>query len=268
MHASEMWKKSMYGQDQGFCPREYALLDILRKKRPDEFLQTSSQVTFNLGNYVATMVIDAMADIGKAVGHWKCSYCDKAYKFQKRPYKCSDCDHDKFDYIECRFTSQETGISCGVDMLLVTVEGKHKIIEIKSIKDDAFKDLKAPLVEHRDRTNLYMRIVEDSKGRRKERINTEEAIVLYVSKAGFGCKDDTLGKEGITDGPFSPFKEFIVKRDDSITDKKWYFAKVLQEYRQGKRGTPKGICGTRICDRAQHCPVVDECFSGKYEGVD
>lgn len=266
VHASEMWKSDMFGQSGEFCPREYALLDILEKRRPDEYIKTCSQMVFHFGHHVADIVIQALAEKGKAVGHWKCQYCEHLYKFQKRPRECSECEHDKFDYIECRFKSKETDMSCGVDLLVPTLSGKHRIVELKSIKDEEFKKLEAPLQEHKRRTNLYMRIVEDSKGTRSKKINTQEAVVLYVSKGGYGCKDSNLHKEGITDGPFSPFKEFLVKRDDTVTQVKWEHTRTLKEWREGKRPMMKGLCPTRVCGRAQSCSVVEACFSGKWQG--
>lgn len=268
VHASEMLKKKMYGADFEFCPREYALLDELGQTRPDEYIKTCSQMVFNFGNRVADIIVDTLGDANLAIGDWECQYCSKKYKFQQRPYQCVECDHDRFDYIECRFTSKESGISCGVDTLVPTLQKKHRIIEIKSIKDEEFKKLEAPLSEHRWRTNLYMRIVADSSGTRKNRILTDEATIIYVSKGGYGCKDLDLHKQGITDGPFSPFKEFIVKREDKSTDLKWYHAKVLKEFREGKRGMMKGICKTSVCKRAQGCPVSSQCFGGKYKGHD
>lgn len=267
VHASDMLKKDLYGNSFEFCPREYALLDELGQTKPDEYIKTCSQMVFNFGNKVADIIVDTMGDADKAIGNWKCDYCGKNYKFKKRPKECTRCEHTTFNYIECRFTSKQSHISCGIDLLIPTIKN-NKIIEIKSIKDEEFKKLEAPLAEHKWRINLYMRIVADSKGKRKDRINTEEATILYVSKGGYGCKDTSLHKEGISDGPFSPFKEFIVTRDDKSTDLKWFHAQVLKEYREGKRGIMKGICSTSVCTRAQGCPVASECFSNRYKGTD
>lgn len=268
VHASEMWKEDMYGVSGEFCPREYALLDILKRRRPDEYIKTCMQLVFHFGNHVADIVIHALADKGKAIGNWQCAHCETIYKFQKRPKNCGECEHTRFDYLECRFTSIESDISCGVDLLVPTKQGKHRIVELKSIKDEEFKKLEGPKQEHKRRTNLYMRIVADSKGSRAKRIITNRATLIYVSKGGYGCKDDKIHKRGIKDGPFSPFKEYTIKRDDKMTDVKWEHATVLKEWRAGKRPMMKGLCPTRVCPRAGKCCVVEECFSGEWPGED
>jgi len=268
VHASEMQKKDLFGNSGEFCPREYALLDILNKTRPDERIKTCSQMVFNFGNKVADILIETLGDARMVIGDWECAYCEKKYKFQQRPIECKNCEHDRFDYIECRFTSVKTDQSCGVDMFIPTLSEKYRPVEIKSIKDEEFKKLDGPLAEHKWRTNLYMRIIADSKGPRKDKIITDEAVVIYVSKGGYGCQDTDLSKRGIKDGPFSPFKEYVIKRDDKATETKWYHAQMLKEFRDGKRGMVKGICPTSVCNRAKSCTVAAECFSNRYKGED
>lgn len=268
VHASDMIKSGLFGEDYEFCPREYVLLAILKRRRPKEYIKTCNQLVFNFGNMVANNIIHILADQGKAIGDWECSYCERVYKFQKRPDECTDCENDRFRYIECRFISEESGISCGVDLLVPVTAKKNKILEIKSIKDEEFKKLEGPLAEHKWRTNLYMRIVEDSAGPRKNKIITNKASVIYVSKGGWGCKDATLNSEGIKDGPYSPFKEFIIKRDDDSTQYKWDHAVLLKEYKDGERKMPKGLCPSSVCKRADSCSIVKECFSGDYKGFD
>lgn len=268
IHASEMMKKDLFGNSGEFCPREYALLDVLGKTRPDEHIKTCSQMVFNFGHKIEDIIIDTLASADMVIGDWGCQHCNKEYGFQKRPKTCNECKHTQLNHIESRFTSEDSGLSCGVDLLVPTLDSGYRIVELKSIKDEEFKKLEAPLAEHKWRTNLYMRIVQDSSGKRKHKIITDEATVLYVSKGGYGCKDRFLNKEGITDGPFSPFKEFKVKRDDKETNTKWFHSKMLKEYRDGKRKMVKGICRTNMCNRAQTCPVAKECFSKDYIGYD
>lgn len=267
VHASEMQRKmgtfgSMDGQ---FCPREYALLDTLGKSRPDEFLGTCQRSTFNLGNMMGDWVVHQFADIGLAIGDWKCKHCDKYYAFQKRPDECNNCGHGYFKHEEVRFESTNTGISCGVDMLRKTSTNKLQVVEIKSIKDADFKITQAPLAEHNWRTNLYLRIIADSDSPYKKRIITDKAVVLYIAKTGWGIKDKAVTQMGFKDLEFSPFKEFPVIRKDSLTQKKWEHAKILYKFRNGESGMPLGLCETQFVERAKGCSVCSECFSGKYK---
>ncbi len=266
VHASEMMKTGMYCADHEFCPREFALLDTLKTTRPDEYVSTSSRSTWNHGNMYANWIVHLFADMGKAVGDWKCQYCESEYKLQKRPRKCKECQHIKFKYEELRFLSQESGISCGVDFLFVQADDTLKPVELKTIKEDEFKLLAGPLAEHKWRTNLYLRIIEDSEGEFKECIDTSSGIVLYSAKAGWGAKDPDLDKLGFPEDVFSPFKEFLITRDDKQTQVKWEHARRLKEFRSGSKGMPLGICSSQWCKRAEGCSVVKECFSGKYKG--
>ncbi len=261
VHASELMKK-----DQEFCPREKALLDILKKERPDEFVSAPLRKVFDDGNIAANWLVHKLGDIGVVVGDWECHHCAAKYEFQKRPLKCTGCQHKFFKYHERRFKSLTTDIGCGVDIFFLMQNKKLRVVEAKTIKDDDFKKLEAPLAEHKWRTNLYLRIIEDSNSPLKDRIDLETFTVFYMCKGGFGRKDEDLRPYGITDGEFSPFLEYNVKRNDKLTDVKWAHAKRLFEFRKGLKGIPLGLCPTGFCARAQVCSVKDACFSGKFKG--
>ena len=266
VHASDLLKRGLY-EDKEFCPREYALLDTLGLKRPDEFLHTSNQKVFGEGNTGANWLVHTIADAGIAVGHWGCKYCQKEYKFCKRPVECIDCLHKEFKYIEVRFRSKESDIGGGIDVFIDLGEPKLRVVECKTMKDDEFKVLAGPLAEHKWRTNLYMRLVEDSPSKYRHLINTDEAIVFYMVKGGFGPKDESLLEEGITDSPYSPFKEFKVQRDDTETQRKWDHAVALYKWRKGEsKKIPLGLCSTNVCKRAQSCSVRLPCFSSRFMG--
>lgn len=266
VHASDLMKD---GKD--FCAREFVLLDITKKKPKDEFLTTSLQVTFQIGRDLQTSVVNWFADMGLAVGDWKCMSCGAMHSFQKRPHKCETCGCKAFHPEEVRFMSSKTGVSCGVDLLVDLGQAKHKMVEIKTIDKEEFKKLVMPLAEHRWRTSLYPRIAAESDSPYKDRVNLKEAVVLYTSKGGFGTLDDVVKgwkADGLLkDGDFSPFKEFQVARNDDATEAKCQEAKKVHLFRTGQGGIPKGICDTSFCKRAKNCPVMTDCFSGKYEGV-
>lgn len=258
LHASDLTN-----EEKPFCPREFALLDKTGKERKGKFIGTSQRYTFMQGRAIESIVRDQMAG-HVAIGEWRCMRCHEKTKFGPRPAKHAKCGGTKFEYIEPRFESKITGVSCGIDLIVsLTHEKKFRVVEIKSIKDEIFRELKAPLSEHRMRSNLYLRSIAESNSPWKGLINTEEAIVFYVTK-GFGVKDDDLKKHGINDAPFSPFKEFFVKRDDEATYKICLKACILKEWRDGIGPMPDGICPTAMDKRAKSCQVCKECFSGEY----
>jgi hypothetical protein len=142
-------------------------------------------------------------------------------------------------------------------------QDKLRVIEIKTMDKESFKDLVAPLAEHRLRTNLYMRCIAESDDDRSSLLFTDTAYVLYVSKGGFGVKDPTIAKWGLHDS-FSPFKEYVVKRNDKDTENVLVAPRNVLKFRQGLSGLPGPICTTALTDRAKECPLRKHCFSGKY----
>lgn len=257
IHASELTR------EEGFCPRFYALADAMDFKGKDRWLTTSETVTFDMGRDLEKRVVNAFADMGKAVCHWKCVACGHLHQFQKRPLKCETCGVGTLEPREVRFESAVNGASCGVDMLLALGEPKLRPVELKTIDKEEFKALVAPKAEHRWRTNLYLRIIGESAHSWANMISTESATVLYVSKGGYGCSDPALSKWGLSD-KFSPFKEYEVKRDDKATDDLALRARVVKDSRDGLHGMPCGICPTAMSKRAAKCPLRGPCFSGDY----
>lgn len=261
IHASSLTNK-----DKSFCPREYALLDLTKKTQKGQYIGTSLRTTFNHGKDLQRRLNeDYLKDI--MIGDWHCQNCGQIKTFCTKP-KESQCFTDSginhiWVYDEPRPLSKESGVSGGVDALINIGQPKYRIYELKTMAVDQFKTLKAPLAEHRLRTNLYMRLVAESEGEMKYRVDTKIAGVLYVCK-GFGIKDDTLKEMGIKDAGFTPFKEYTVTRDDKGTQELCNRAKMVKQFREPKGKMPEGICPTSFCKRAKNCTVISECFSGKY----
>ena len=264
IHASDLTK------EHGFCPREIALLTITKKKQKGSFIGTSLRTTFDMGEALHDLLREKWG-LHEAVGTWRCLRCGTLHKFCKKPSTClhpylnQECGNKVFSYKEETFHVDSIGGVGNMDMLVDLGESKLRVVEIKSIDKDQFKALEAPLAEHKWRTNLYMRMIEQSTHPNKTAINCTEGLVFYICK-GFGVKDESLSKAGIKDGGFSPFKEFWVKRDDSTTQDIWMKAELLHQFRVGDGKMPKGICPTGLCKRAQECPAVQACFSGQYPG--
>jgi len=260
IHASDLTKMD---KNTEYCPREFALLQLTGYKAKDRFIGTSLQYTFDMGRLLEHQMQNVYAkDI--AIGEWLCFHCSKKTSFGSHPGTCTVCNRKDWNYIEPRFMSQYCGASGGID-LLVKLKGEKKLrlVEVKSIDKDMYKQLVAPLAEHTLRTNLYLRLVEESNSPFKDMVNTKEGMVFYMCK-GFGTQDNSLTDFAVTDAGFSPFKEFFVGRNDSDTDALVELSRQLFAWRNKAAGVPPPICSHGMCPRAKKCKVAKVCWSGEY----
>ncbi len=157
-----------------------------------------------------------------------------------------------------------SGIGGGID-LLVRLPGRAKllIVEVKTMDKDVFKGLSAPLAEHRERTQLYLRCAAESEHSWADLVDQTEARLLYVSKGGWGAKFKMPLGWGLHDRGWTPFREYTVKRHDAAVQP--YVDLATPLWRFLKDGTiPAGICPSIIAKRANSCNVRDACFSGDY----
>ena len=156
VHASALTKPD------GFCPRSYALADVTGIKPQDEWLTTSEMMTFQIGRDQEKNIVLWFADMGKAICHWKCLGCGSIALLSGAAREMRRMRPRKLYPQEVRFESALTGASCGVDMLLALGGTKLRVHEIKTMDKDKFSELKAPLAEHRWRTNFYLRIIAET----------------------------------------------------------------------------------------------------------
>lgn len=260
LHASDLMK------DKEFCPREQAFLNMGVAKKKAEFISTALRITFDLGRFYENQIREVyLRDI--VVGQWKCGICSHVHPtFGKEPkIKCPQCGWGhKWEYQEPRFTSPSTGISGGIDLLIDVGEPKLRLVEVKSMDKDEFRKLEAPLAEHKFRTSLYLRLAEEDDGPLSGRVNNKIAHIIYVSKS-FGFKDTQLKADGIKDAAFSPFKEFDITRDDSMSAISYAKAGAYNTWKKDQsQGFPCGICPNGLSKRAQGCTAVAACWSGSY----
>lgn len=258
LHASEVTRT-----DPEFCPRRKALLIKLEQDNPDEFLSTSMAVTFDIGRALETSLTNWFAEMGMAVGDWKCVTCKSVHKFQKRPVKCKSCGCAVFKYEEWRVESPITGISCGIDLLLDKGGTKLAAVEIKTMDKEMFKALAMPLAEHRARSQLYLRTIEESNDPFSNRVDHSQMEVLYVSKGGFGTACPEVAEWDFKDAAFSPFKPYVIERNDK--DIQEYVEKgiAFQEFRQTGK-LPCRQCPTTFHPQAKKCKQMLVCFGGDY----
>lgn len=258
---------------EDWCPRRVALLfqnPTIEVK--GSYATAVDRLVWAFGHATEDIVINWLAEAGLAIGDWRCDRCLFLTKFTPRPKFCTNCDtkdaDSRFSYEETRVTGYPSGIGCGLDLFVkLPHKAKLTIVEIKSLKQDQFQVLKAPVGEHRLRTNLYMRCLDEGDFEHKDKVDTEEALVFYVCKQGWGVKDDRIPAMGFGEKGFTAFKEFPVTRDDSQTQYLIDKSVPLEEWKAEVRETrnlmreaPKGICPNVLCPRAQDCEVREKCF--------
>lgn len=256
IHASDLTKED-------FCPRYQALMVKHKKKPKPRGTFASNRLVWDQGNGLANTLIQKATRAGIAVGDWKCGHCNRYFYLQKRPKECPDCEGRLFFYKEVRVTSLLSGGSGSLDLLLdLPSADKLRVVEIKTIDKEKFKELVIPHVEHRERTQFYLRCAAESELPGKKRIDTSCALVFYISKGGWGVKSDLPKKVWKIKGDrgWTPYKEFTIKRDDKACQHLVDIAMPLHTFLQGDGPLPKGVCPSIICSRAQFCDMADPCF--------
>lgn len=257
LHASELTREELE-----FCPRERGLLLRDGDNRKPGRLGTSLNITYQVGRWYEDQVRNHW--LRKYVlGNWECRDCHHLHEYQTVPETCDNCgiSGDLCTYIEPRAYSPEYDTSCGIDFLLWK-DQTLTACEIKTIDKDQFRELKAPMSEHRRRTQFYLDLLSHSTWMDFDvEINLEYAYLLYCCK-GFGFKDNFEGRDGVADAMFSPFKEFKVKRLEKPDKLQSVYDKALEVKQFKKDGElPGRICPTISCKRAQKCTVRKRCFS-------
>lgn len=251
LHASDVTRPE-------FCPRRWALFDLLDKDPPMEYASTAMDVTFQMGTLVERMLVEEWA--GEAVvGNWRCRYCGDSRTMVPKPSGyCTLMEGSKkhwWQYRQMVVEAPEYGINGGIDALFNIGAPQLIVTEIKTLNPTEFETIVTPFPEHRLRTNLYLRILDESHHPYKEKINLSEARVLYISR-GYGKLNPTWNE-------ILPFKEFVVKRNDADLTEFLARAKRLQVFRTIGL-MPVGICTTAFDKIAKQCSVVTQCFSGAY----
>ncbi len=247
VHASDMTR------DEEFCPKEYAIHHSISKAKKGFGISAPLRHTFDMGVDIGDRVCnDYLVDF--ALGDWKCASCNQMRSFQKKPK--TGCDREDINcnwrYAEVRLKNPP--ITSSFDLFLDVGKPKARLVELKTMIKEKFVELKAPLSEHRLRTNLYLRMIAESP--LQDRVETEVAHVLYIAKS--------YGNWNPDEGTLTPFKEYEIERDDGETDKMVARAAEYQAYRDSGK-VPNRVCSSATCKRAKACTVVQECFSGKFK---
>ena len=256
LHASELTYP-----DKKFCPRERAFLLKYGDNRPDQFLGTALSITFQVGRWYEHMVRSEWLR-KYAFGPWQCNICGNTTPYQMAPKKCTECGaKGHMDYVEPRIWNPEYEVGCGIDFLFVN-GGRIRMTELKSMEKVMFKDIKAPIAEHRIRTQLYMFLIAGSDWMDQAwTIDLDFSYLLYMSK-GHGATDYKRERKDIIDSSISPFKEFVIEPTKRKTLKPYLDdALAVKKFRHEGVMPPRTVCPTINCTRAEQCTYRKECFS-------
>ena len=233
-----------------YCPKRFAILD--REKKFDlevEMIPPLTKITFDAG-------IDKQARINdvylrdKMIGFWEHPVTGKILGMGHAP----DGEEGKhYKYKEVGWRKRNSLLVGRTDALVeITPRDKLLMVEIKIISPNQFKDLAAPLAEHKYRCQLYLHLIANATRQEKSWVNTDYCHVLYCSRAHGIKVNDRM----------TCFKEYRIKRDDDA------IAGVLEKIDVATRNIEKGEFSGAICETnkdkvAQKCPVSELCF-GKY----
>lgn len=251
VHASDITKPD-------FCPRRWAFQDLEGKKTSPEFLQTAMDVTFDLGNLTAKVLIEKWLGTS-AIGDWTCVKCGAQRALCPKPHTHPGCHNSLtphlWEYREVRITAPAYGVSGSLDILVDVGAPGYMVTELKTMAPDEWEPLKMPKPEHRLRTNLYLHLIANSGSPYLDKFNLTEARVLYCCRA--------YGRMNPDWNEILPWKEFVVQRNDQDLVPILKLAKDLKAFREQKT-MPPGICSTAFDKIAKKCHFCIECFSGKY----
>ena len=112
---------------EGFCAREYALLDLTKKKPKGQFVNTPMRVAFDNGMALHDLCRNKWLK-DDVVGAWHCRVCHHVVHFCKRPVEaCSKCHKKLWEYKEEEFRDPENPLITGsIDFLAHQLKVQHR----------------------------------------------------------------------------------------------------------------------------------------------
>ncbi len=231
-----------------FCQRRVQFARDGRRANNLDFFSPSTQMTFALGLALEDALVKKLSESPEVDVFSKWSWqgfdlgCGTRAEIEAKAEKVPLIQKvKKPTFSTGNVPFKRGGISGSIDLIMKTkADQQYQVFEVKTIKAEDFKMLDSPLTEHRERTSLYLGLVEGHEY--PINISTEAGYVIYISK-GFGVKDG---------GTYTPFKVFKVERDERLNSV--FFSKALWE------GDGKRSCRDRSAGEKRRCEFVAECF--------
>lgn len=230
----------------------------LKQKR---FLNVHSRITFGIGDSLHYQVqnTDLIFDKHKRIGWWKCKACSKIRQFgRQKVVACEFCNAqpEATTYHEHSLSVHKNPVlvTGHPDLFILISKGVIRIVEIKSIKKEAYENLVMPLISHQWQIITYLMYCNKSTTKLPVKIDESLGYVLYVSK-------EQTGRDLL------PVRLYPIKNDliinKQIKDK-------LRLYYNGIKNWPKNTpsalteCSNSKfkCYRAKYCPTLNYCTKG------
>lgn len=231
------------------CPRQYAIL--IREDRPVFRSVTGGhRVMWNIGRSVETHIrTQYLRGTRRAgvFGKWACPCGDTVRQgFFAKDHRCPNCNKIASVYGEFTLFDHDAKIVGNPDML-VEVQKRFVVVEIKSMTSKQWEDLKNPLGDHIFQAGMYRHMLA---------LNGYQA---HTHVAFLYCTKDF--KWG------SPYKEFHV---DVTTPERVRLFENARDYARMLAGhaaagtlPPRERCQTTTSKEAQTCPVLASCFNAR-----
>lgn len=151
IHASDLTK------DIEFCPREIVLMEKTGKKQKDQWIPFPLRLTFDEGNVRQGLLNNKyLKDF--MYGGWICNGCGYTLQWSGYPTEC--CEGESWRYKEPFFFDPISEAQGSVDGFVKLPEEEHlRLMECKIASESVWVPLKAPLAEHKVRTQLYLALI-------------------------------------------------------------------------------------------------------------
>lgn len=232
------------------CPRMIAICKTRNIKLPDQVIHSSSGLTFAQGEAMAGYVVHKMSKSHprNVYGIWSCACghtsIEGTYKQAADHHTCSKCGSGLGRYHELSVQNMEHRLSGSID-LVIRVDGGLHIVEIKSIKKEAWEELERPVPDHILQVLTYWWLLKEQ-GRH---ILHDKVSILYMNKS-FMFKN--------------PFIEFVLQPSKMLHRIEELRADSLElancVYKGGSLPI-RTFCATPQASIAKQCPCVEECFA-------
>jgi len=228
-----------------------------KKLYKKEYGTMRGKLTFDLGTMIHTLVQDTPVIFGDIrYGLWKCVACGKVVHFGKVPgdIKCPYCGafRESIKYKEYGFNPTPDFLVSGhVDMFLSLGEGyKPRIVDVKTMKQEFFENLKAPIAANEFQVGTYM-IKASFDPFLKDKVDLNVGYLCYV------------GKEAkVTQMPMKMYRVILTETlKKSIFKKERIFREGFLNFPE-KLPSPQESCVNSAFKsyEARKCPALDLCM--------
>ena len=212
IHASDLFN---------FCPRRYLLCQITGSNvNPEKYFSVGQKVTHDIGRKVQEFV---------------------SAKLRKLDILLEEEAEFKYEIAE--------HLIVGHADFIIKKDDKAFVVEVKSIKPDAFDALIEAQASHQCQVKSYLWLADVSNKTTIKGLNLDldKGVVLYV------CKLQKL----------EPFKAFTVEMTSAFKEHMRNIKKVLKAHSKNKSYLPDKLCKTGNAFLAKQCPERNLCFERK-----